>query len=278
MNAIEIKNLSKRYKNFSIDNLNLSLPSGCIMGLVGKNGAGKTTTIKLLIDSIKRTDGSITILGQDNRNPILKEDIGIVLDDMGLCYDFKAKHINKFFKSGYKNWDEKYFYELINKLNIPTNVKFTDMSKGTKTKIFIAAALSHNPKLLILDEPTNGLDPVVRDEIMEIFNDFTRDEEHSILISSHIVSDLEKICDYIAFLDNGKLVLCEEKDKLCDEYKIIQCTKEQLSELDQSKIIGSKISKYGAKAIIKQNDIPKGFDSMPVSIEELFLFMVKEEK
>ncbi len=278
MNAIEIKNLSKHYKNFTLDNLNLTLPSGCVMGLIGRNGAGKTTTMKLLIDAIVPSNGRITILVKDNRNFKIKEDIGIVLDDTGFCEAFKAKQINTFFKLSYKNWDEKYFYEMLDRLSVPTDTKFAEMSRGTKTKLLIAAALSHKPKLLILDEPTSGLDPVIRDEIMDIFTDFTRDDNHSILISSHIVSDLEKICDYIAFLDNGKLMLCEEKDRLCEEYKIIQCSKEQLSEIGRDKIVGSKVSKYSAQAILRQEDIPRGFEAMPVSIEELFLYMVKEEK
>lgn len=278
MNAIEIKGLTKNYKKFSLDNLNLTLPSGCIMGLIGKNGAGKSTTIKLLLNIIQKNSGTIILLDKDSTNSLNKNDIGIVLDDIGLPGNFKAKQINSIMKSSFVNWDENYFYELLQKLSVPTNKKCREFSRGMKMKMQIAMALSHKPKLLILDEATNGLDPAVRDEVLDLFNEFTRDESHSILISSHIVSDLEKICDYIAFLDNGKLILCEEKDRLYEEYVVIHCTKEQLEELMPESIVGKKVNSYGAEALVKKDMIPSGFETGRVGIEELFVFMVKEDK
>lgn len=278
MNAIEIKGLTKSYKDFTLDNLDLTLPSGCIMGLIGENGAGKSTTIKLLLDIIHKDSGSIILLGRDTETELkdIKEDLGVVLDEVGLPDVFKAKHINKIMKNTYKNWDEEKFFALLKSLKVPENKKFKEFSRGMKMKMGIAIALSHDPKLLILDEATNGLDPVVRDEVTDIFNDFTRDEGHSILISSHIVSDLEKLCDYVAFIHEGKLLLCEEKDILLEQYGIIHCTEQQLSELDRRAVIGRKISRYGAEAIVQRGEIPAGFEVSPVSIEELFIFMVKE--
>lgn len=280
MNAIEIKNLCKSYKDFKIDNLNLTLPGGYIMGLVGENGAGKSTTIKLILNMVHKDSGSITVLGKDNSDnfELTKEDIGVVLDEVGFSAYFTAKDIDKIMLNIYKNWSSSQFFDYLERLSLPTDKKFKDLSRGMKMKLGIAVALSHDARLLILDEATNGLDPVVRDEITDLFMEFTRDESHSVLISSHIVSDLEKICDYIAFIHKGKVILCEEKDKLRENYAVISCTEEQLSELNQSALIGSRKNAYGATAVVKKNEIPAGFESSPVTIEELFIFMLKGEK
>ena len=277
-NAIEIKNLCKYYHGFVLDNLNLTLPSGCILGLIGENGAGKSTIIKLILDIIKSDSGSITVLGKSNQDSfeLTKEDIGVVLDEVGFNDCLNANQIGKIMSFTYKNWDSNCFEALLKRLAVPTDKKFSTLSNGMKMKLGIAAAMSHNARLLILDEATNGLDPVVRDEITDLFLEFTRDENHSILISSHIVSDLEKICDYIAFLHNGRLLLCEEKDRLKYDYALISCTNEQLSELNQNAIIGKSSTKYGASAVVKRDEIPQGFDISPVTIEELFVYMVRE--
>ncbi len=278
MNAIEIKGLCKRYKGFSLDNLSLTLPSGCIMGLIGENGAGKSTTIKLILDMISRDSGSITLLGRDNRRDsrLLKEDIGVVLDNIGIPSVFTPKQVAKVMSLSYKNWDDTAFYRYLRKFSLPENKPFKEFSRGMKMKLGIAAALSHNAKLLLLDEATSGLDPVVRDEILDIFSEFTRDETHSILISSHIVSDLEKICDYIAFLHNGKLLLCEEKDLLKESYAIVRCTPEMFEKIDRSTVIGKKENAYGVEVIVQKSAVPRGFEKHPVDIEQLFIFMVKE--
>lgn len=278
MNAIEIKNVSKSYPNFKLDNLNLSLPSGCIMGLVGENGAGKSTTIKLILDMIHRDSGSITLLGKDDQKDIhlVKEEIGVVMDEVGLPEHLNTKQVGKIMKHIYKNWDENAYNGFLQKLGIPGDRVFKDFSRGNKMKLGIAIALSHHPKLLILDEATSGLDPVVRDEVVEIFSEFTRDEDHSILISSHIVSDLEKLCDYIAFLHKGKLLLCEEKDRLLDQYGIIHCTEQQLAALDGDAVRYSKKNNYGVEAVVRRDAVSGDIRISPISIEELFLFMVKE--
>lgn len=280
MNAIEIKNLCKAYDDFKIDNLSLTLPSGCILGLVGENGAGKSTTIKLILDLIKKDSGSICVLGRDNQNTfqITKESIGVVLDEVGFSECFTVKDIDKIMSCSYKNWSSDAFIKLIHRFSLPLNKKFKEFSKGMKMKLGIAVALSHNAKLLILDEATSGLDPVVRDEITDIFMEFTRDEEHAILISSHIVSDLEKMCDYIAFIHNGKLMLCEEKDRLKEDYAFISCDEKQLKEIEPSAIIGTRNNHYSVDAIVKRGAIPAGAAASPITIEELFVFMVKGEK
>ena len=280
MNALEIRNLTKSFKDFRLDNLTLTLPSGCIMGLIGENGAGKSTTIKLILDIIHKDGGSIKILGEDNEKNIklTKEDIGVVLDEVGLPECLTAKQVGKVMKHTFKNWDQDEYNHLLTKFSIPDKKQFKDFSRGMKMKLGIAIAMSHGAKLLLLDEATSGLDPVVRDEVVEMFYDFTRDESHSILISSHIVSDLEKLCDYIAFLHKGKLLLCEEKDVLLSKYGIVHCTPEQLSALDLKSIKHTKVTPYGIETIVLRDKVPEDFKISPISIEELFLLMVKEAK
>lgn len=278
MNALEIKNLTKSYPGFVLDNLNLTLPKGCIMGLIGKNGAGKTTTIKLILDMIHKDSGNITILGRDNEDnlKLTKEDIGVVMDEVGIPECLTIKQIGKVMKHTFQHWDNTEYTRLVEKFSLPDNKQFKEFSRGMKMKLGIAIALSHNSKLLILDEATSGLDPVIRDEILEIFNNFTRNENHSILISSHIVSDLEKLCDYIAFLHNGKLLLCEEKDQLLWEYGLIHCTADQLQSLPTDVIKYKKENPYGVEAMVKRTAVPSDMSISPISIEELFVFMVKE--
>ena len=278
MNALEIKDLTKSYKDFTLDHLNLTLPSGCILGLIGENGAGKSTTIKLILNIIHKDSGNITLLGHDSEKILLraKEDIGVVLDEVGFPECLTAKQADRIMKHTFSRWDSALYSQLLTRLAVPENKPFSDFSRGMKMKLGIAVALSHHPKLLILDEATSGLDPVVRDEVVDMFYEFTRDEEHSILISSHIVSDLEKLCDYIAFLHKGKLLLCEEKDILMEEYGLIHCTAEQLGELDPYAIKGEKRTSYGIEVLIRRDAVPCGIPISPVTIEELFIFMVKE--
>lgn len=280
MNALEIVNLSKSYPGFTLDNLNLTLPSGCIMGLIGENGAGKSTTIKLILGMLKKDSGHITILGKDNEDSIelTKEDIGVVMDEVGIPECLTVKQVGKVMKNTFRNWNENEFSRLIRKLAIPENKQFKDFSRGMKMKLGTAIAMSHNSRLLILDEATSGLDPVVRDEVVEMFSDFTRDENHSILISSHIVSDLEKLCDYIAFLHKGKLLLCEEKDKLLAEYGLIHCTAEELQKLPAGAVRHKKENPYGIEAMVLRSAVPAQINVSPISIEELFVFMVKEAR
>lgn len=280
MNELEIRNLCKSYPDFSLDHLNLTLPKGCILGLIGENGAGKSTTIKLILDMIHRDSGDISIFGRNNQENIkeLKEDIGVVLDEVGFPECLTAEQIGNIMKNTYRSWDEALYMNYLKNLSVPANKAFKEFSRGTKMKCGIAVAMSHNPRLLILDEATSGLDPVVRDEVIGMLSEFTRDENHAILISSHIISDLEKICDYIAILHEGKLLLCEEKDILLEKYGIIRCTSEQLQELRPSAIKGKRYSPYGVEAIVDRDAVPASLNASPIDIEQLFVFMVKEAK
>lgn len=274
MNAIEISGLNKNYKDFTLDNISFILPSGCIMGLVGENGAGKSTTIKLMLNMIKKNGGEIKLLGEDY-TVCSKEDIGVVFDESCFPECLNIKEINKILKNIYKQWNQDAFFEYIDKFSLPLGKKIKDFSRGMKMKLSIAAALSHNPKLLILDEPTSGLDPVVRDEILDIFYDFTRDENHSILISSHIVSDLEKLCDYIAFMHKGKLILCEEKDELLNNYCIIQCSEDEFSKIYKSDILGMRKTDFAVNAVIRKSAVTEAMNSSPIALEDLFVYMIR---
>ena len=276
-NALEIKGLSKEYKDFRLDNVSFEVPSGSIVGLIGENGSGKTTIIKLILNMIKKNGGEVTVLGKNKGISDIKNEIGVVMDEPGFPGFLNAKEINRIMKNIFSNWSDDTFFGYLKKLKVPDNKEYKDMSKGTKMKTGIAVALSHNPRLLILDEATNGLDPVVRSEVNEIFTEFTRDESHSILISSHIVSDLDRICDYIVFIHNGRLMLFEEKDRLLEKYCVVHCTREQLSSIERSKIIGRKENKYDISVLMEKSQVKSGFSTSPVDIEELFVFMAKED-
>jgi len=281
MNAIEIKGLEKRYDGFQLGSFDLTLPSGCIMGLVGENGAGKSTTIKLIMNAIGRDAGEISVLGVDNRSAgfrDVKEDIGVVLDEAYFPEVMSARNVGKVMALTYKNWDAAAFEGYLKKFSLAPDKIFKDYSRGMRMKLAIAAALSHGAKLLILDEATSGLDPMARDELLDIFNDFTRDENCSILLSSHIVSDLEKICDYIAFLHRGRLVLCEEKDRLLEEYALIRLTEEQLRELPEESIIGRRASGYATEALVLRGGIPAAIPTEHTSLEDIILFLAKGDE
>ena len=278
LNAIEIKGLVKEYPGFRLDGLDLALPSGSIMGLVGENGAGKSTTIKLILDMLQRNGGTVTILGRDNRADLVhtKEEIGVVLGSEGIPQCLNAVEVGKVMAGIYRNWDAGDYTAFCRKFDLPPDKKYKDYSAGMQRKLCIAVALAHHPKLLLLDEATNGLDPVVRDEVTDLLLDFARDENHSILISSHIVSDLEKLCDTIAFLHKGRLLLCEEKDALREEYALWHGTAAQLAALD-ARVYGKRVTPYGAVALVRRDAMPAGAELAPVSIEELFVLMVKGE-
>ena len=279
MNAIELKNLSKSYPGFELKDLNLTLPAGTIMGLVGENGAGKSTTMKLLLGMIRPDGGSINVLGESDlrARPQIKEEIGVVMEDVSFPSIMKIDEIGKVMAGIYRNWDAAEFARMVKVLRIPEDKKFFEMSRGNRMKTGFACALAHHPRLLLLDEATSGLDPVVRDELLDILMDFTRDENHSILMSSHIVSDLEKACGYVCFLHDGRILLTEEKDLIREQYGKLQVTPQQLAELEPAAIIGRRTTPYGTEVIVRKDRIP-ALDTQPVDIEELFVFMVKGER
>lgn len=240
--AINVKGLTKNYPNFSINNINLVVPRGYIVGLIGENGAGKSTTIKSILNLINKDSGSIEVFGLDHSKYELeiKQRIGIVFDESHFPDQLKAKDINTMMKNIYQNWDTPLFNQYLKQFKLPENQIIKEFSRGMKMKLSLATALAHHPKLLILDEPTSGLDPIVRNEILDIFLDFIQDEEHSILISSHITSDLEKIADYITFIHEGNIIFSESKDALLNDYVIIKCREQELTQIDPIDIIHSK--------------------------------------
>lgn len=275
MNALEIRGLTKRRGDFALQGLDLTLPAGCIMGLIGENGAGKSTTIRLILNGLQRNGGTIAVYGKDNRalTALEREDIGVVLDEVGLPEYMNAQQIGCMMAGIFTRWQPEVYRDYLRRLALPEDKPFKDFSRGMRMRLGLAAALSHQPKLLLLDEATSGLDPVVRDDILTILSDFTRDEEHAVLISSHIVSDLEKICDYIAFLHRGRLLLCEEKDRLTEEYGILRGTTEGI---EPAAVCGQRATPYGTEYLVRRSAVPAGVPLGQVNIEDLFVFMAKE--
>ena len=275
MNALEIHGLTKKRGEFALQGLELTLPAGCIMGLIGENGAGKSTTIRLILNSLGRDGGTVAVYGKDNRalTALEREDIGVVLDEVGLPEYMNAAQIGRMLAGIFRRWQPEVYEAYLRRLGLPEDKAFKDYSRGMRMKLGLAAALSHQPRLLLLDEATSGLDPVVRDDILTIFADFTRDEDHAVLISSHIVSDLEKICDYIAFLHKGRLLLCEEKDRLTEEYGILRGEAESL---DPAAVCGRRNTPYGTEYLVRRGAVPAGLALGQVNIEDLFVFMAKE--
>ena len=279
MNSIEVKNLTKSFGDFTLKDLSFNVPSGTIMGLVGENGAGKSTAIKLIMNTLKADNGEVSVLGVSNLSKEftnLKQDIGVVLDEAYFPEVLNAKNINNIMKLIYKNWNEDSYFEYIKKFSLPLTKIFKDFSRGMKMKLSIAVALSHNPKLLILDEATSGLDPMVRDEILDVFNEFTRDENHSIILSSHIISDLEKICDYICFIHKGEVLLVEEKDLLLEKYAVIKLTENQLETLPKDSIVRKTRTNFGYEVLVQKNKINSAFRVENTRLEDIILLMVKE--
>ena len=278
-NVIAIRGLCKHYRDFSLDHLDLDLPAGCVLGLVGENGAGKSTTIRLIMDALERDGGTVSVLGVDNKSPAfmdVKQDVGVVLDETFVPEVINARQLGKIMAGTYKNWDQAAYEGWIERFRLPADKKVKDYSRGMTMKLGIAAALSHHPRLLLLDEATGGLDPMVREELLEVFADFAAQDGHGVLLSSHIVSDLERICDYIAFLHKGKLVLCEEKDVLLDKYAVLKCTREQLANIPQEAVHGKRVGTYGVEALVERELVPNGLVLDRAALEDIILYMVKE--
>lgn len=281
---LKIENLTKYYNDFTLKDIDFNIPKGSIMGLVGENGAGKTTTIKLILNIIKRDKGSIRIFGLDNiENEMeVKERIGVVLDESNFYIDLNPNDISKVMENIYKSWDNNTFFSYLKQFNLPKNKKIRDLSKGMKMKLSIAVALSHKPDLLILDEPTSGLDPIVRNEVLDIFLDFIQDEEKSILFSTHITSDLDKIADYITFIHKGELILTENKDALINDYGIIKCGKEDFNKMDKMDIIGYRKNQFGYEILISNKERAqmkyKGLTLDSVNLEDIMLFYIRGER
>lgn len=278
-NILELNHVTKRYPGFALEDLSLALPTGCVMGFIGENGAGKSTTIKLILDLLKKDEGEISIFGESTGEGSvqMKEQIGVVMDECNFPEAMTADNIEKMMAKCYRTWDSARFAQYLVRFDLPRDKKIKDYSRGMKMKLMLATALSHDSRLLLLDEATSGLDPIVRDEILDIFLDFIQDESHGIFVSSHILSDLEKICDYVAFLHKGKLVFCEEKSGLLEKYVVVKCTKQELETLDGSAIVGVRENSFGVEALALRGRIPAGLVCDPASIEDIMLYHVKEE-
>ena len=282
MNAIQLSHINKSFGDFAIRDLCLEVPSGTICGLVGENGAGKSTTIRLLMGALRPDSGSARVLGTDVSSPefrAVKEDIGVVLDEAYFPESLNAVQVGRIMAGTYRRWDQGLYDGYLKRFDLPPKKQFKDFSRGMRMKLAIAVALSHQPKLLVLDEATAGLDPIVRDEVLDLFNEFTREEDHSILISSHILSDLEKLCDYIAFLHKGDLLFCEEKDRLLEEYGIFEDSRENLDCLMPEAVVAREETRYGGvRALVKRDLAPAGFRMEKPTVEDVVLFLVKGAK
>lgn len=283
-NAIEISGLRKCYDGFTLDNISFDVPKGSIMGFIGQNGAGKSTTMKAILNIIKTDGGSIKLLGMDHikDEAQIKECIAAVFDECPFHDSFKAKQINILFRGLYQNWDEKQFFDYLDRFHLPRKKKIGEFSKGMKMKMQIAAALSHKARLLIMDEPTTGLDPVVRNEILDVFREYLNDENNSILLSSHITSDLDKIADCVTFIDNGKLLLTGYKDEILESHGLMKCSKEDYNEIDTGDIISARINEYSVDIMVSDREkMSKKYSGILIektNLEEIMLFYVNRSK
>ncbi len=277
---IDLQNVSKTYKNFKLEGINFKLPKGCIMGFIGENGAGKSTTIKLILDIVKKESGNIKVLGHDNTklSKELQEKIGVVLDECCLPENLNVKEINQVFSAMYKTWDKNKFMDFISRFKLPEKKAVKEFSKGMKMKLTIATALSHATELLILDEATSGLDPIIRDEILDVFLEFIQEESHSILLSSHIISDLEKVCDYICFIHQGNIIFTENKDDLLERYGVLKCSLTEFQSMNQNFIKGYRKNTYGVEALVEKDKFKGKYVVDDASLEDIMLFYIKGGK
>lgn len=279
---LQVENLTKAYEGFQLEHISFEIPKGTIMGLIGENGAGKSTTIHGILDLIQRDEGRVTFWGQElSTNRSLKEDIGVVFDGINFYETLTPTKVGKISQAAYRQWDRTLYQDYLKRFELPPDRKIKNLSKGMKMKLAIAAALSHHPRLLILDEATSGLDPVVRDDILEVFLEFVQDEEHAILMSSHITTDLEKIADYITFIHQGKILFSKPKDELRYQYGIIRCGTELFDRLDKSDILTYRREEYQWSVLVADKERAKRLYKNAVvddaSIDDILLLYVKGE-
>lgn len=283
-NAIEIKGITKHYDGFTLDRVSFEVPKGSIMGYIGQNGAGKTTTIRSLLNIIPIDSGEIGILGLDHiKDDVeIKQRIAVVFDELPFHDIFSANDMAKIFEGLYSQWDNGIYKEYLDRFQLPSRKKIGQFSKGMKMKLQIACALSHNAELLVMDEPTTGLDPVVRDEILHIFMEYLDTEDRSILMSSHITSDLEKIADSVTYIDKGKILVSGYKDEILEKHGVIKCSKEELKSIDPKDIVSIRINDFGAEAMVYDKEtISYKYNGLlidPTSLEEIMLYYVNRDK
>lgn len=280
VNSIEIKNLSRSFSGFTLDNVSFNVPKGAVVGFIGENGAGKSTTIRAVLGLLKKDGGEITVLGE---NPYkmgagTKEKIGVVFDSLPFPPSLSPKQLDKVLKGIYKNWNSGVFFSYLNKFGLPAVNKLSTYSKGMEMRFSIAAALSHDPELLVLDEPTGGLDPIMRSEILDILLEFMQDESHAVLMSTHITSDLEHIADYICFIHNGRIVFFEERNEMLEKYRILQCTEDQLKTIDRADIIGMHRGRFTNSVLTVSAAKYPDIAADTASIEDIMVYYVKEDR
>lgn len=283
-NAIEIQGLTKKYDGFTLDNISFNVPKGSIMGFIGQNGAGKTTTIRALLNIIRYDAGKINMLGMDNREQEyeIKEQLAAVFDELPFQEMFTAKQLSIMMGGIYRDWDKAEFERYLDRFQLPMKKKCGKFSKGMKMKLQIAAALSHNAKLLIMDEATTGLDPVVRNEILDIFREYLQNGERSILMSSHITSDLEKIADSVTFIDKGKLLISGYKDDILNTHAMIRCSKSDFAQIDRADFISARLTDFGAEVMVSDRmDAKRKYSGLLIekaTLEDIMLFYVNVDK
>ncbi len=277
-NCIEVKGISKKYAQFSLNNVSFTVPCGTVMGFIGENGAGKSTTIKAILGLMKPDSGEITVNGENSQNLSreLKEKIGVVFDGLTFPNTLNAIQLDKVMAGIYRNWSSETFFKYLTRFELPTKKKFKTFSRGMEMRLSIAAALSHDPQILVLDEPTSGLDPVMRSDILDIFLEFMQDESHSILLSSHITSDLDRIADYITFIHKGKVIFTEERNEMRDKYRIIKCGEEQLALIDKEDIIGMRKNRFNCEVLTTAAEKYPDLTADIPSIDDIMVFYVKE--
>ena len=282
-NAIVINGVTKRYDGFMLDNISFEVPKGCIMGFIGQNGAGKTTTIRSLLHITDIDSGEISIFGMDHikDEAEVKKRIAVVFDELPFHDVFTAKDMAKIFEGMYPEWDNSVYINYIERFGLPMKKKIGKFSKGMKMKLQIACALSHNAELLVMDEATTGLDPVVRDEMLHIFMEYLQNGERSILMSSHITSDLEKIADMVTFIDRGKILLTGFKDEMLENHGILKCDKEYLKNIDSEDIVSIRTNNFGAEVMVhdRENASYKYRDCTidPASLDDIMLYYVHRD-
>lgn len=280
-NALEVSHLTKDYGAFKLDDVSFTVPGGTIMGLIGENGAGKSTTIKCILNLVRRDGGTITVFGKDNRKEerAVKAEIGVVLDEVLFHDVLRPRQVGKVLAGLYPNWDMALFDHYLEKFDLTGKKTVKEFSRGMKMKLAIAAAFAAKPRLLLLDEATSGLDPVVRDEILDEFLEFIQDEDHAILISSHITSDLEKAADYITYLHNGTVAVSGAKDELLDTYGKLVCSKTELERVDRALLAGSRVGQFGCEALVKdRRAFARRYPSLtvdPATLEDIMVFTGK---
>lgn len=285
-NILELNNISKAFQNsdFSLKQVSFSLPYGAIMGFVGENGAGKTTILSLIMNTMKQDKGTILLFGKEmtDMDTEIRENIGIVHDGDNFPTYLTAIQLSYIMQGLYKQWDQTLFLNYLENFHLPSKQKIKTYSKGMSMKLAISAALAHKPKLLLLDEATSGLDPIIRDEILDVFLDFVQDEHHSILLSSHITSDLEKVADYITFIHNGNIILTASKNDLSYHYAIMRCRENQFISLDPSDILAYRKRDFQIDVLIPDKDYAKRkYQDIVIdhaSIDEIMLLLIKGDR